>query len=350
MKIQPAKIESFVNNKEYLQYAALLIYGQDAGAILHSFKKIESAILPNVDDPFLSAKLDSARVSEEPTIILDELSAISFGGGRRLVSIKNVEGKDAVEAVISALEDITPDISQNSFLLISAGELAATSTLRKFFEAEKNLAVIAHYLDDEKSLSRKAYSLLRAKGIQSDQETCEMLANLCMGDTNILINEVEKLSLYLGDKKSINLDDILLITGNSSETSLQDVVNAVFSGNVAEAIKSYIKGAEVGIVPIAIIRTVQRYLEKLENASNQIKKGRSEEDVVSSMRPPIFFKQVPVFKSHLRRISRKNNIQNNTENNIGEYYHLLYKAECELKESGAEPEIITEQLLQKLAA
>lgn len=343
MKIPAAKNESFIQSKEFLPYAGMLIYGQDAGAVSASFKKVESLILPNPDDPFLSAKLDPAKISEEPTIILDELSAISFGGGRRLVTIKNIDGKEGSEAVISALENISSEISQNAFLLISAGELPATSALRKFFETQKNLVTIAYYLDDERSLSKKALSLLRAKGINPDSEVCDMLANLCQGDSMILINEVEKLSLYLGENKNLALDDIIKTTGNSSETDLQDICNEVFFGNKAGAVKSYLKGAETGVVPIAIIRVLQKYLERLEYASTQVKQGKSEEQVISGLRPPIFFRQVPIFKTHLRRVLNKNNYIENS-------YHLLYEAESKLKETGAEPEIITERLLYKLAA
>lgn len=343
MKIQPAKIESFLKGKEYLNYAALLIYGQDSGAVNTSFKKIESSILPNPDDPFLSAKLDSGRIAEEPTIIFDELSAISFGGGRRLVTIKNAEGKDTSEAIIAALEEITPDIEKNSFLLVTAGELPATSALRKFFEAGKNTATLTYYLDDERSLSIKAAKLLREKNISFEGGVCDLLADLCQGDSMILVNEVEKLSLYLGERKNLSMEDVILATGNSSETSLQDICNAVFAGNKEEVYRAFRTGGETGVVPIAIIRSLQKYLEKLEYSYEQIRSGKSEEQAISSLRPPVFFKQVPVFKAHLRRVAVKNNYIKNA-------YHLLYSAESQIKESGAEPEMITERLLQKLAS
>ncbi len=343
MKIQPAKIDSFIKTQEFLGYSALLIYGQDSGAVSSCFKKIESTILPNPDDPFLSAKLDSNSIDQEPTIIFDELSAISFGGGRRLVTIKNAEGKDTAEAIITTLEQITPDIEKNSFLLITAGELPATSALRKFFEAGKNTATLAYYLDDERSLSGKASKLLRDKNIIAENGVSDLLAKLCQGDSMILVNEVEKLSLYLGDRKNLNVEDVILATGNSSETDLQDICNAVFAGNREEVYRAFLKGGETGVVPIAIIRSLQKYLEKIEYSYEQIRSGKSEELAVSSVRPPIFFKQVPVFKSHLRRIAAKNNYIKNA-------YHLLYSAESQIKESGAEPEMITERLLQKLAS
>ncbi|MDX1949414.1 MAG: DNA polymerase III subunit delta [Rickettsiales bacterium] len=338
-KIETARFESFVKSKEYLKFSSILICGQDYGAISNSLKILEKEISPN-DDPFTTAKIDVSQITEESTIILDELSAISFGGGRRLVSVKNIEGRVATEKLIATIADITPEISENALLLITSGDLSKDSSLRKLFESERNLAYFHYYAENERNLAAKINQLFQKNNIKAPQDACEALAELCKGDASIMQNEVEKISLYLQNKGEVTLEDIYNLTGNSSETSVQDIANYVFLGDFPNALQKYRKAIDDGVVPIFLFRALRNYIEKLEYGIQQTKEGKNVAEIMRFMR--IFFTQQDFYKKHLQRLSKSNNFD--------KLYHILYEAESKIKTSNSEPEIITEQVIYKLSA
>ncbi len=338
MKIETSRFEYFVKSKEYLKFAAVLICGQDYGAISNSLKSLEKAISPN-DDPFTTAKIDASQITEDSTIILDELSAISFGGGRRLVIIKNLEGKEANQAVIKALENISPEIIENAILIVTAGDLSKDSSLKKFFESEKYLASFQYYAENERALATKIIQTFRESQISITPEAADTLAELCKGDAGIMQNEVKKIALCTGKGANLGVEDIYNLTGNSSETSVQDIANQIFLGNFSGALEKYRKAKLDGVVPIFLFRSLKNYLEKLEYAREQTKKGKNLSDVTKFMR--IFYSQQEYFRKHIQNLAKYDD--------LSEFHHMLYEAEAEIKTSNSEPEIITEQLIYKLA-
>ena len=171
----------------------------------------------------------------------------------------------------------------------------------------------------------------------------EYLANSCQGDSKIIESEIEKLELYLGDVKEVKLEDVLATTGNNTEVEIQDITNFVCENKLTQAQIAVKRALDAGVAPIFIIRSLQRYIEKLHNCVNQIQgEGKSIDAVIESQRPPIFFKQKPIFRNHLNIILKK------PANDIWNAYSVLYEAESELKESGAEPELITSRAIAKV--
>jgi len=344
MKIQPQKVEGFINTLSNSGVFSVLIYGPDAGGISNLSNQIAGKIIKNVDDPFSTTILDNERLNTEPTIILDELSSISFFGDKKLVIFRNAD-KDSVEAITSAIKDISEGAKKASFLIVTAGELTPASPLRKLYEeATTNLAAVAVYVEDERDLTAKITRIFTKKNLRvKERGIIEYLAQSCQGDSKIIESEIEKLELYLGDRKEIMLEDVLASTGNTTETEIQDVCDMVVEGKKASAEMMLKKGFDSGMQPIAVIRTMQRYIEKLHNSANSVlHEGKTIDAAIAGLRPPLFFKQVPKYRSHLSIVIKK------PANDFWDSYSILYNAESEIKTSGADPEMITSHAISKI--
>lgn len=349
MKISPAKTKQYVASIDKQKVIAVLVYGPDSGGVSNIAKEISEKISPNLDDPFMVANIDPTALGDsENTSIYDEMMAISFGGGKRLVTVKNVSGAEAEKAIVRAVESLPDDVHQSSFLLVTAGDITPSSHLRKFFEGSKSdlFISIPKYKEDARDLSATIFNLMQSKGLHIDPEASRYLAESCQGDQKIIQNEVEKLILYLGDDggSKITYEDVLVTTGNTTESQMQDVCNAVFSGDRARIEITLRKAVESGLAPIAILRTLQRYLEKLHLAYFYVKDGNSIDMAIKYIKPPIFYKQVPVFRNHLGKMIKHG------EGKIFERYSNLLQAERDLKKTGADINLITSRVLQKIAA
>jgi DNA polymerase-3 subunit delta len=345
MKIIPSKVETTISTIDKSNYFACLIYGPDVGGVSNLANKIAKKIVTDPSDAFSTTNLDNERIANEPTLIYDEMSSISFFGGRKLIYFKNADGsKETLEAIKNTAEGLPNSAKKGSFLLVTAGDLATTSALRKFFESNNETLCIACYVEDEKDLSAKIMRIFAQKGLKSKERgIIEYLADSCQGDSKIIEHEIEKLEIYLGDRKEVSLNDVILTTGNTTETDIQDICDLVCSGNKIQAEIALRKALESGIQPIAIIRSLQRYIEKLQICSTRIQSERKTADeVISLLRPPVFYKRIPAFKAHINFIAKK------PSNDVWKSYKLLYEAEEELKTSGSEPELITSRLVSNL--
>ena len=156
MKIAPARTQGFVEDIAKSSCFSVLIYGPDHGAISTLANKLASKIVKDPSDPFSATTVDNSRIEQEPTLIYDEMSAISLFGDKKLILFRNAENnKESLEAIESAVNGIPEGAKKASFLIVTAGDLPPTSALRKFYDAHESCASIACYVEDERDLSAK---------------------------------------------------------------------------------------------------------------------------------------------------------------------------------------------------
>jgi len=58
------------------------------------------------------------------------------------------------------------------------------------------------------------------------------------------------------------------------------------------------------------------------------------------LRPPVFFKEIPIFRTHLQRWGN--------EANLGKVLALLYQTELSCKTTGADAELFTSHCITRL--
>jgi DNA polymerase-3 subunit delta len=86
--------------------------------------------------------------------------------------------------------------------------LEKKSKLRSFFEKDKTLVCVPFYPDDDKILSKLAYSFLRDKKISISPSNINLIVNKCSGDREILINELQKIEYFSKNGKKIDNENI----------------------------------------------------------------------------------------------------------------------------------------------
>lgn len=365
MKFAAAKVQGFISKPEK-GFGGALIFGPDDGQVALLAKQLEKNITNNSDDPFAVTDLSVSRIYQSPTIVADEMAAISFYSGKRAIKILNVENsqniridddsKDdnssknvrnvesfVVEAISNAFEILPPETAENCFLIVTAGDLKPASALRAYFEKQANVAALPCYADDERQLEAIIASELRSQGIMFDNEVPKIIERACRGNRMTAINEVAKMKLYLGDRNKISADEADDIIGITSETSIQEICNLVAEGEVAKLQKILAKAFEENNLPIVLVRSMQRYLERLNVVVGNILGGQSDQDAINAVRPPIFYKQVPVFKKQVMRWKARG------EKGFLKAYTMLYDAESECKKQGVNQELVVSHFFSRIA-
>ncbi len=335
VKITAGRADAFARKPD-AKLRAVLVYGPDAGLVRERAEALVKSAAGSLDDPFRTREISAAELKDDPTVLRDEASALSLTGGRRAVRLRNIG-----DASAGVFEDWLADSeTANALVIVEAGNLAPRSSLRVLFEEHPAAAAIPCYLDDESTLGDVIEQSLRRHDLTIAPDALEFLIGQLGGDRMVTRSELDKLALYMAERKTVTLEDAEACIGDSAERTVEDVVSAAAAGDQALLDRAYARALREGANPIQILRLSQRHFERLHFVAGKTAGGGNLEAAMKALRPPVFFKAVPAFKMALRQWPAAK---------IGSALDLLLKAEMDCKTTGMPAELICGRVLMQLA-
>jgi DNA polymerase III subunit delta len=295
MKIAPKAAESFLASPE-AQSRAILIYGPDGGLVRERAKRIRAIVLAGSDDPFAYNEFSEARILDDPARLADELGAISLLGGKRLIVIEG-----ATDKLTRIIEEAAPGFHAGVYLVVAAGELPSRSSLRAYFEKEPMLAALACYRDEARDLQGVIRAKLEEAGVSAPRDVMDYLAQQLGNDRYVTYQEIEKIILFAGEEKQVSLEEAQALVDYNRDSGLDDIVSAVADRSLTALEQTLTQQRREGVQPVAYLRALLRYFNRLYFVRCQMATGRSAEDVVRGLKPTVFFRQVPVMIRHAQQ-------------------------------------------------
>jgi DNA polymerase III subunit delta len=189
----------------------VLVYGPDQGLVRERVAALLQAAGGDTPDPFSTVAIEGDVLAGDPGRLADEARAIGLFGGKRLVHIRAGSRNFA-----DALSSLLADPPQDALIVIEAGDLKKTAPLRKLTEASKAAAALPCYQDDERSVARLIDSSVKDAGMTIDGDARESLIGLLGADRMASRSELEKLILFVGDRKRVEFADVLAAIADSS--------------------------------------------------------------------------------------------------------------------------------------
>jgi DNA polymerase-3 subunit delta len=344
MKVPPARIEAFLKKPDAAARAVLL-YGPDAGLVRERADRLARLVVPDDNDPFRISELTGPGLAEDPPRLADEAAAMCFGGGRRVVRVRDA-GDSALAAFASFLGD--PPLGNpagDALVVVEAGDLAKKSKLREVFEASKHGAAIACYVEEGAALAGTVRAALAARGLKASDSTVNILAALLGPDRQLLNSEADKLALYLGeagpgDIRTIEEADVLACAADSAEATLDDAIDAALVGSRPATDQALRRLAAEGEAPVRVMRGLARHFLRLSGVGARLDSGEPMESALRSLRPPLFFKREPAFRRQLQiwRGPR-----------LADALARVTQAELRCKETGQPDQLLSERVFLELA-
>lgn len=335
MKISAGKADGFIKSPPP-DVRCILLYGPDQGLVFERGKTLGKTILGDENDPFNSVILQAGDIKSDPALIADEAAAMSLTGGRRFIRIQ-----DAADSLTAAFKTYLSDPIGDALIVLEGGDLSARSTLRKLFEADKSIAaVIACYGDEGRNLSDVVRETLQKHSLNADRDAMGYLLNHLGSDRQVSRGELEKLAIYMGEEKTVTLNDTMACIGDSGAFSLDNVTIAAANGDHAQLETALMRCFDEGNQPIMILRMLARHFHRLHLAKGFMQKGYNGEEAIKKLRPPIIFKQVPAFKKQLASWDL---------HRIALALDILTEAERDCKITGNPPETVCSRALMRIA-
>ncbi|SFJ52467.1 DNA polymerase III subunit delta [Celeribacter neptunius] len=263
--------------------AGVLLYGPDAMRIaLRRQEVIEGLIGKQGEEEMRLTRISGAELRKDKTLLMDALKSQGFFPGPRAAFVEDATDQVS-ELVKDALFDWQPGDAQ---IVVTAGQLKASSKLRKLFEGHPSAYAIAIYADPPSRAEIEA--TLAKAGIKdiSREAMADIEALSRVLDPGDFRQTLEKLSLYkLGDATPVSSEDVQNCAPATTEAEVDDVLNTVAEGKAQELGPLMLKIAGQGIDPVALSIFTMRHFRALHAAASDPGGAASG---IARARPPIF--------------------------------------------------------------
>ena len=323
MKISGSRISNFLKQPQE-KILGVLFFGPDQGLVKERSKHITKSVIEDLKDPFRVNELTPAELKENPPLLIDQASQLSFSAGKKVVRVV-----DANDALSDIFKKFLSSSSNHTLVVAEAGNLTPRSSLRKLFENSKVGAAIGCYEDDANTLESVIKETLQHFKLTVTRDVLSFLTSNLGSNRLVTRSELEKLALYVTANKKhggeISIDDVIACIGDSAANSMDLLVYAMADGNLKALDTLLYKSFEIGTNNVSILRAVQRHLQNLHLVIGRVESGLPIEKAIATIRPPIIFKYKPQFRLQVNKWKRQN---------LNMALELITKTELNCKSTG----------------
>ena len=309
-------LKSFLIEKNISQlneYNVNLVYGENLGlkddiknAVKIHFKGYEQ-ISFNQDEIIKNNKL-----------LNEQIYNVSLFSKKKIIFLNEISDK-IKDLLIEFIEK--PNLDVKIFLF--AQNLEKKSLIRKLFEKEKKLGIIACYQDNERTLAD--YIRKKLEGYNGlTQQIVNFIINNSGLDRKTISNEIDKIKSLFLDKK-IKIEKLPELLNNNNNLDFNDVRDSCLEGNrekLNNNLSNVIFQNENSYFYLSVLIT---RIEKLIKLNDELKIEKSLERAIDKIKPPIFWKDKPIFLKQIRIWNKKKLI---------DAKKMLFDTEINIKKNG----------------
>ena len=276
-----------------------LFYGENEG-----YKK------QIIEEKFRKIYIENIYTYEENEILQNQESFFntiltkSFFENEKLIIINR-----ATDKIKTIIDEILEKEIDDLVLIVNAQILDKKSKLRSLFEKNKKTICVAFYADNSQTLSSIINNFFRENKIPVSQQSINLIVQRCRGDRLNLQNELEKIKSFTKNKKKIDIKDLLKLTNIAENYSVSELIDNCLAKNKKRTINILNENNYSLDDCILIIRTFLIKSKRLLRLSKEIDNNKNIDEIISSFKPPIFWKDKDIIKQQIQSWSY-NNIKN----------------------------------------
>jgi len=290
-------IKSFELNKiDLKKNNFFLFYGENEGfknqIIENTFKK---------DYQKKTFFYEESEILDNKNNFFDQILSRSFFENEKLIIINR-----STDKITSVIEEILEKNIDDLILILNSGSLEKKSKLRLLFEKNKKIICIAFYEDNNQTLSSMTSQFFRNAKIPISQQSINLIVNRCRGDRQNLKNELNKIENFIKNKKQIKVSEILQLTNLAENYSVTELVDNCLAKNKNKTLNILNENNYNLEDCIIVIRTMLAKSKRLLKLFQELKKSNNVDSAISSIKPPIFWKDKQIIKDQINNWSYRN--------------------------------------------
>lgn len=224
---------------------------------------------------------DAAGTS--PETIVSACNSFSLFGEGPFVVLRNLDAWNAAQKAI--VVDYLQDPSPGADLILLGKKLGARERLLS--AVKKNGEVYNFEQPKGKALIRWVVGHAKKLGLDLPEDVAEDLTNRCSGDKMRLIQETEKLALYVGDGTA-NHDDVAALCPPDVQSNIFAFVDSLAAGEQDRALRLLEDLINTGEPPLRLTFMIRRQFQLVARASALLQRGTPQKEVASLLKVPPF--------------------------------------------------------------
>jgi DNA polymerase-3 subunit delta len=290
----------------------LLFYGKNEGLKNEIIKKLIS----NRENILI---YDEKEILDNQDIFYENTLSNSLFEKHKTIIIKR--STDKIFKIIEKL--ITKDVS-DILIILNSDNLEKKSKLRSFFEKNKKLVCVPFYPDNDQVLSKLTFDFLRNKNITISSEIINLITNKCNGDREVLMNELHKIELFCKNGKRIDSKNLSKLINLNENHSISELIDNCLAQNKKKTINILNENNFSNDDCIMIIRSFVIKAKKLLVLSMAFETNKNMDLIISSAKPPIFWKEREIIKQQIYKWK---------PSNIKQLIYALSSTELQIKKN-----------------
>lgn len=275
---------------------AVLLFGTDAGLVSERAGKLAQTLANREKPAGEIVRLEEPDLDADAERLTVELLTMPMFGGAKIV--RTSQSRRITAAILKPLIEGPP---LPGALIVEGGNLRPDDALRALFEKAASAAAVGCYADEGASLGVLVDEVLGGAGLKITPEAKQDLMARLGADRGLSRSEVEKLALYAAGAGTVTPDHVEAIVGDAADQTMDRILEAAAAGDTARALVEFDRAVAAGDSPQTIILMAQRQFQRLHRARAGLDAGRSMDDVIRGLRPPLYFKARAAFEGQLRR-------------------------------------------------
>jgi len=235
-------------------------------------------------------KLRSGRTVEAydasvtgPETIVSACNSFSLFGEGPFVVLKDLDVWNAAQKAV--IVDYLEDPSPGADLILLGKKLGARERL---FKAVQNSGEVHTFEQPTgKALIKWLVGHAKKLGLDLPEDVAEDLANRCSGDKMRLLQETQKLALYVGDGTA-NHEDVAVLCPPDVQSNIFAFVDSLAAGERESALGSLEGLIGTGEPPLRLTFMIRRQFQLVARASALLARGVPQKEIASSLKVPPF--------------------------------------------------------------
>jgi DNA polymerase III subunit delta len=218
-----------------------------------------------------------------PETLVSACNSFSLFGDGPFVVLKNLDAWNAAQKAV--IVDYLEDPSPGSDLILLGKKLGARERL---LSAVKNSGEV-HTFDQPtgKALIRWLVGHAKKMDLDLPEDVAEDLANRCSGDKMRLLQEAEKLALYVGDRTTTR-DDVAAMCPPDVQSNIFAFVDSLAAGERDRALVLLEDLISTGEPPLRLTFMIRRQFQLVARARALLDRGTPQKELSSRLKIPPF--------------------------------------------------------------
>jgi DNA polymerase III subunit delta len=218
-----------------------------------------------------------------PETLVSACNSFSLFGEGPFVVLKDLDAWNAAQkaVIVHYLEDPSP----GSDLILLGKKLGARERL---LTAVKNSGEVHTFEQPTgKALVRWLVGHAKKLGLELPEDVAEDLTNRCSGDKMRLLQETEKLVLYVGDG-TVTQDDVAALCPPDVQSNIFAFVDSLAAGERDKALRLLEDLIATGEPPLRLTFMIRRQFQLVARARALMERGIPRKEIASLLKVPPF--------------------------------------------------------------